>query len=144
MQCRNYTRFVCETVIASTKQCRWEWFMLWPRQRRDIKQWRRLCFARLKLTTSSRSRPFWNATILVLLAVDMSSLTGTGYNRRTIIHVNLYLAVGCWRGYLPAARCRFAYSPADATALNVSCFSKVQIGFIFLVLAHLDSPWKGH
>jgi len=24
--------------------------------------------------------------------------------------------VGCWHGYLPAARCRLAYGPADATA----------------------------
>ena len=27
--------------------------------------------------------------------------------------------------------------------LTVSCFSKIQIGFTFLVLAHLDSPGKG-
>jgi len=26
--------------------------------------------------------------------------------------------------------------------LTVSCFSKIQIGFTFLVLAHLDSPIK--
>jgi len=26
--------------------------------------------------------------------------------------------------------------------LTVSCFSKIQIGFTFLVLAHLDSPGK--
>ena len=26
--------------------------------------------------------------------------------------------------------------------LTVSCFSKIQIGFAFLVLAHLDSPGK--
>ena len=26
--------------------------------------------------------------------------------------------------------------------LTVSCFSKIQIGFIFLVPAHLDSPGK--
>ena len=45
--------------------------------------------------------------------------------------------VGCWRGYLSGARCRLAYGPADAT---VSCFSKIQIGFTFLVLAHLGSP----
>jgi len=46
-------------------------------------------------------------------------------------------AVGCWHGYLPAARCRLAYVPADAT---VSCFSKIQIGFTFLVPAHPGSP----
>ena len=38
------------------------------------------------------------------------------------------------------ARCRLAYGPADATATHVSCFSKIQIGFTFLVPAHLDSP----
>jgi len=27
--------------------------------------------------------------------------------------------------------------------LTVSCFSKIQIGFTFLVLAHLGSPEKG-
>ena len=27
--------------------------------------------------------------------------------------------------------------------LTVSCFSKIQIGFTFLVLAQLDSPGKG-
>jgi len=48
--------------------------------------------------------------------------------------------VGCWRGYLPGARCRLAYGPADATPLTVSCFSKIQIGFTFLVPAHPGSP----
>ena len=48
--------------------------------------------------------------------------------------------VGCWRGYLSGARCRLAYGPADAT---ITCFSKIQIGFTFLVLAHLGSPGKG-
>ena len=45
--------------------------------------------------------------------------------------------VVCCRGYLSGARCRLAYGPADAT---VSCFTKIQIGFTFLVLAHLGSP----
>ena len=44
-----------------------------------------------------------------------------------------------WRGYLSGTRCRLAYGPADAT---VSCFSKIQIGFTFLVLAHLGTPRK--
>ena len=49
--------------------------------------------------------------------------------------------VGCWCGYLSGARCR--HDPADATAslpLTVSCFSKIQIGFTFLVPAHLGCP----
>ena len=45
--------------------------------------------------------------------------------------------VRCWHGYLSGARCRLAYGPADAT---VSCFSKIQIGFAFLVPAHPGSP----
>ena len=47
--------------------------------------------------------------------------------------------VGCWCGYLSGTRCRLAYDPADAT---VSCFSKIQIGFTFLVPAHLGRPGK--
>ena len=46
--------------------------------------------------------------------------------------------VGCWYGYLPGARCRLAYGPADTTVS--SCFSEVQIGFTFLVPAHPGSP----
>jgi len=45
----------------------------------------------------------------------------------------------CWHGYLSGATCRLVYGPADAT---VSCFSKIQIGFTFLVPAHLGSPRK--
>ena len=48
--------------------------------------------------------------------------------------------MGYWRGYLPGARCRLAYGPADAKLLTVSCFSKIQFGFTFLVPAHSGSP----
>ena len=41
-----------------------------------------------------------------------------------------------------SCRCRLAYGPADATALTVSCFSKIQIGFTSLLPAHLGSPGK--
>ena len=37
---------------------------------------------------------------------------------------------------------QLAYGPADATATH-SCFSKIQIGFTFLVPAYLGSPGKG-
>jgi len=42
---------------------------------------------------------------------------------------------GCWRGYLSAARCRLAYHLTQLMPLplTVSCFSKIQIGFTFLV-----------
>ena len=43
------------------------------------------------------------------------------------------------RGYLSGARCRLAYGPADATAAH--CLL-LQIGFTFLVPAHLGSPGK--
>ena len=49
--------------------------------------------------------------------------------------------LGCWRGYLSGARCRFAYCPADATATHC-LFCKIQIGFAFLVPAHPGSPGK--
>jgi len=48
----------------------------------------------------------------------------------------ILVVVGCWRGYLSGARCRLKYGPADAAATHVSCFSKIQIGFTFLVPAH--------
>ena len=50
--------------------------------------------------------------------------------------------VGYWHGYLSGARCRLAYVPADATATHCSCFSKIQIGFTFLVPAHPGGPGK--
>ena len=48
--------------------------------------------------------------------------------------------MGCWHGYLSGVQCRLAYGPADAVALTISCFSKIQIGFTFLVPAHPGSP----
>ena len=51
-------------------------------------------------------------------------------------------AVGCWCGYLSGARCRLAYGPADSTATHCLLLHKIQIGFTFLVPAHLGSPGK--
>ena len=51
--------------------------------------------------------------------------------------------LGCWHGYLSGARCRLAYGPADATATHCLLLQKNQIGFTFLVPAHLGSPDKG-
>jgi len=34
------------------------------------------------------------------------------------------LSGGCWRGYLSGARCRLAYSPADATATHCLLLQK--------------------
>jgi len=44
-----------------------------------------------------------------------------------------------WHGYLSGARCRLAYGPLP---LTLSCFSKIEIGFTFLVPAHSGSPGK--
>ena len=52
--------------------------------------------------------------------------------------------VGYWHGYLSGARCRLAYmAQLMPLPLTVSCFSKIQIGFTFLVPAHPGSPGKG-
>jgi len=48
--------------------------------------------------------------------------------------------VGCWRGCLSGARCRLDMAQLTPLPLTVSCFSKIQIGFTFLVPAHLGSP----
>jgi len=56
------------------------------------------------------------------------------------------LVVVYWHGYLSGVSYRLAYGPADATATATqpqhSCFSKIQIGFTFLVPAHPGSPRK--
>ena len=52
-------------------------------------------------------------------------------------------AVGCWHGYLSGVRCRLAYVQLMPLPLTVSCFSKIRIGFTFLVPAHLGNPGKG-
>ena len=48
----------------------------------------------------------------------------------------------CWRGYLSGARCRLAYAQLMPLPLTISCSSKIQIGFTFLVPAHPGSPGK--
>ena len=50
--------------------------------------------------------------------------------------------VRCWRGYLSWARCRLAYAHLMPLPLTVSCFSKIQIGFTFLVPAYPGCPGK--
>ena len=49
--------------------------------------------------------------------------------------------VGCWHGYQYGVRYRLA-AQLMPLPLTVSCFSEIQIGFTFLVPAHLDSPGK--
>ena len=53
--------------------------------------------------------------------------------------------VGCWCGYLSGVRCRLAdvhMAQLMPLPLTVSCFSKIQIGFTFLVPAHPGSHRK--
>jgi len=51
------------------------------------------------------------------------------------------LSGGCWHCYLSGARCILVYmAQLMPLPLTVSCFSKIQIGFTFLLLAHLGSP----
>jgi len=51
--------------------------------------------------------------------------------------------VGCWRGYLSGARCKLAYTAQlMLLPLTVSRFSKIQIGFTFLVPAYPGGPGK--
>ena len=49
--------------------------------------------------------------------------------------------VGCWHGYQYGARCRLA-AQLMPLPLTVSCFSKLQTGFTFLVPAQPGSPGK--
>ena len=49
--------------------------------------------------------------------------------------------VGCWRGYLSMERrADLHMAKLMPLPLTVSCFSKLQIGFTFLVLAYRGSP----
>jgi len=50
------------------------------------------------------------------------------------------LSGGVLAWFVSGARCRLACGPADPLPLTVSCFSKIQIGFTFLVPAHLGGP----
>ena len=99
------------------------------------------------ISTSSFSRCRNTASIHLHPSNDKqsaSSRTTCATELRLYWHPELNLSqtsvVGCWCGYLSGARCRLAYGPADATATH--CFSKIQIGFTFLVPAHLGSPRK--
>ena len=48
--------------------------------------------------------------------------------------------VGCWRGYLLERGADLHMAQLMPLPLTVSCFSKVQIGFTFLVPAHPGGP----
>jgi len=48
--------------------------------------------------------------------------------------------MGLWRGYLSGARCKLAYSPADANASHCLLLHLNPDWFCLLVPAHLGSP----
>ena len=48
--------------------------------------------------------------------------------------------VRCWCGYLSGARCRLEHAQLMPLPFTISCSSKIQIGFTFLVPAHPGSP----
>jgi len=48
--------------------------------------------------------------------------------------------LGCWHGYLPGARSDLHMAQLMPLPLTVFCFSKIQIGFTYLVPAHPGSP----
>ena len=50
------------------------------------------------------------------------------------------LVVGCWRGYLSGVGADLHMAQLMPPPLTVSCFSKIQIGFTFLVPVHPGSP----
>jgi len=50
--------------------------------------------------------------------------------------------VGCWRGYLSGAGADLHMAQLMPLPLTVSCFSRIQIVFAFLVPAHLGIPGK--
>ena len=64
-------------------------------------------------------------------------------NRLTFGEVMGKSVVSCFFETQSGARCRLAYGQLMPLPLTVSCFSEIQIGFTFLVLAHPGSPGKG-
>jgi len=62
-------------------------------------------------------------------------------SRKGIRPVKIWV-VGCWHGYLSGERCRLM-AQLMPLPLTVSCLSKIQISFAFLVPAHPGSSRKG-
>ena len=81
----------------------------------------------------------WNLYLWLILILYSSALTLLVGRQEGHPACKKNSVVECWCGFLSGSRCRLAYGPADVT---VTCFSKIQIGFTFLVPAHLGSPRK--
>jgi len=52
-----------------------------------------------------------------LSSVPLAAAAAAGGGGGGVVVV-VVVVVGCWRGYLSGAMCRFAYGPADATATH--------------------------
>jgi len=75
-------------------------------------------------------------TLLAVGSVRWIKLTHVGFRA----HVKIASRIVSYR-YLSGARCRLARGPADTPLpFTVSCFSKIHIGFTYLVPAHPGSP----
>ena len=68
-------------------------------------------------------------TGVCVFLIDLFNITGTSFSATSFSA--LTLLVGWQEGHM---------AQLMSLPLTVSCFSKIQIGFTFLVLAHLDSP----
>jgi len=70
----------------------------------------------------------------------------SAYFKMTLLAVNCPCTdvknwvVGCWRGYLSGRYADLHVAQLMPLPLTVSCSSKIQIGFTFLVPAHPGSP----
>jgi len=79
------------------------------------------------------------ANWLALLGMPMNI-----HSVKTNAFIILYYrwVVGCWHGCLLGASADLHVAQLIPLPLTVSCFSKIQIGFTFVVLAHPGSPGK--
>ena len=84
----------------------------------------------------SRGKDFWSQNSAAVPSVLWHCWVG---GRKGIRPVKNWV-VRCWCGYLSGARCRLAHAQLMPLPLTISCSSKIQIGFTFLVLAHPGSP----
>ena len=127
----------CFSSVKSFASAAWTSRMSSPRNRRRAcagrselppSSWRS-CFVVEPTRTrkNSRSSRFYSELCLFLVVVlkndamkDVSSITcvlevGRQEGQPACRKLSV---VGCWRSYLPGARCRLAYGPADATATH--------------------------
>ena len=135
-----YHRLLAGRLLPRTQMTRMTDDTAWPSLCQNLRMlsfWLQLC---VRFTTTHTAI---NYTILcyVVLHCAFSALTLLVGQQEGHSACKKWV-VGCWRGCLSGARCRLAYGPADATPLTVSCSSKIQIGFTFLVPAYPGCPGK--